>query len=64
MLLGVIGFNVEDCPVGEYVVVDHRVCLVLYPAEIIRDGVLCTWAVLDVEDKFLQKQHPSGQFPC
>ena len=55
MLLGVIGFNVEDCPVGEIVVAVHRVCPVLYPVEIIRDGMLRSWPVLDVEVKFLQE---------
>ena len=64
MLLRVLGVNVEDCPVREIVVSVHRVCTILYPAEIIRDRVMRTWPMLDVEVKFLQKQHPSGQFPC
>ena len=55
MLLGVLDVNVEDCPVGEIVVAVHYVCRILYPAEIIRDDVLRTWSVLDVEVNFLQK---------
>ena len=59
-LLRVIGFNVEDCPVKEIVVAVYRVRPVLYPTKIIRDGMLRTWTVLDVEVKFLQEQHPSS----
>ena len=63
-MLGVLGFNVEDCPVGEIIVAVHRVCPIFYAAKIIRDGMLRTWPVLDVEIEFLQQQHPPGQFPC
>ena len=64
MLLGVLGFNVEDCLVGEIVITVHRVYPVLYLAKIIHDGMLHTWRVLDIEVKFWQEQHPPGQFPC
>ena len=50
MLLGVLGFNMEDFPVGEIIVAVHRVCPIFYAAKIIRDGMLRTWPVLDVED--------------
>ena len=60
---GVLGFNVEDCPVGEIVVAIYRVRPVFYPVEIICDGMLRTRPVLDVEVKFLQEQHPLSQFP-
>ena len=64
VLFGVLGFNVEDFPIGEIVVVVYRVRPVVYPAEIICDDMLRTWLVLNVEVKFLQEQHPSSQFPC
>ena len=59
-LFRVLGFNVQNCPVGEIIVAVYRVCPVLYPAKIVRDGMLRTRLVLDVELKFLQQQHPSS----
>ena len=64
MVLGVICFNTDDCPVREIVIALHCICPILYTAEIICNHMLRTWLVLDVEIEFLQKKHEPGQFPC
>ena len=64
MVLRVISFNMEDCPVGKIVVIVHYVCPVLYRTKIICNRMLRTWPMLEVEIEFLEKQHPPGQFLC
>ena len=52
-MLRVFCVNVEDHTVGEIIVAFYYVCPILYLAKIIRNRVLGTRPVLDVEIEFL-----------